>query len=117
MKIEHFRPCDKGGALKASFQASFDVPPWGEWNVNMTFFQKDSGETWFGYPQRQYTSQQGERKFFKLSYPHKEAREGFEKDVRSALARQVPAMKDLMAEATQQEGYMPYPLSNEPLPF
>lgn len=101
MKIEHFRPCDKGGSLKASFQAVFYVEPWGAFCLNMTFFQKDNGQSWFGYPQREYVNQEGQKKYFKLAYPDENGRANFEKDVKEALVQQVPVMRDILGISPQ----------------
>lgn len=116
MKIEHFKPVTTGGALKASFQVSFNVAPWGNWFVNMTFFQKDSGQTWFGYPQKEYTSKEGERKFFKMAFPSEQAREGFEAQLKNALGTQVEAMRPIFPPKGN-EGRAPVENYPDEVPF
>lgn len=116
MKIEHFRTNDKGGSMKASFQATFPVSPWGDWHINMAFFQKDNGQTWFGYPQREYTNHEGQRKFFKQAYPDESIRDNFERDVKSALMEQIPVMKDILSLPPQYEP-MGIKFESDEIPF
>ncbi len=117
MKIEHFRSIDKGGSLKASFQAIFLVQPWGEWHINICFFQKDNGQSWFGYPNREYTNQEGERKFFKQAYPDESIKDSFEKDLKEALVTQIPVMKDILSSQPNQVQEAPLAEVFDQLPF
>ncbi len=102
MKIEHFTPKDKCGALKASFQVVFDSE-FGPWHVNMAFFRKDNGDTWFNYPQRSYINKEGDKKYFKESYPDQDiTRDPFEEAVRSTLNSQYPGMKDINSSSQRE---------------
>lgn len=117
LKIQHFKPNSKGGALKASFQVIFNINPWGPWCLNMTFFQKDNGQSWFGYPQKEYVNADGQKKYFKLAYPSEEAKESFEAELRKALMSQVPAMQNAFCEQLPTQAFSPSFPENEEIPF
>ena len=114
MKIEHFRTIDKG-ILKASFQAIFQ--PKSLWHINMCFFQKDNGQAWYGYPNREYTTKDGERKFFKQAYPEEAARGEYENDLKIALLAQFPVMQDILSSQMPPEQSTFAAPSNNNLPF
>ena len=115
MKIEHFRPNERGGPLKASYQVI--CRPTGLWHFNLCFFQKEGGQTWFGYPNREYKNKEGERKFFKQAYPDEPDRPAFEKEMMEALTAQCPVMKDILAGEMQPQPSSFASNSFENLPF
>ena len=82
--IENFRLLNKG-CVKASFQAIIESE-FGPWCVNMIYFEKDNGESWMGYPSKEYTNKEGDRKYFRQSYPGtKEGKESFEIQTKEAV--------------------------------
>lgn len=83
MKIEYFKRIDKPGSpLKASFDVL--IPEW-DFTIKMTYFEKDDGRTWFGYPSREYTNEMGERKHVWLAFFGEKGRPRFEKALKEEL--------------------------------
>lgn len=83
MKIDHFKRIDKPGSpLKASFNVL--IPEW-DLTLKMTYFEKDNGQSWFGYPSREYTNEMGEKKHVWLAFFGERGRPRFEKSLKEEL--------------------------------
>lgn len=85
MRIDHFKRIDKPGSpLKASFSAI--IPEW-DFTIKMTYFEKDNGQSWFGYPSRQYTNEMGETKHQWLAYFGEKGKPRFEQALKEELTK------------------------------
>jgi len=83
MKIDHFQRINKpGSSLKASFNVV--IPEW-DLTLKMTYFEKDNGQTWFGYPSREYTNEMGEKKYQWLAFFGERGKPRFEKALKEEL--------------------------------
>lgn len=113
MKVERFRPIENGGALKASYHLIFR--PTGVWHLNLCLFKKETGQTWFGYPNRSYINKEGLKKFLKDSYPSDEDRPDFEHIMKEYLLANYPVTRDIFADnASIQEQYVTTPVPGAP---
>jgi hypothetical protein len=85
MRIDQFQRIDKeGSALKASFNAV--IPEW-DFTLSMTYFRKNDGSSWFGYPSREYVNQAGEKKYKWLAFFGEKGKARFEKALKEELKK------------------------------
>lgn len=85
MRIDNFRRIDKSSSpLKASFNVV--IPEW-DFTIVMTYFSKDDGQIWFGYPSREYVNQEGQKKHQWLAYFGEKGKERFEKALKEELKK------------------------------
>lgn len=83
MRIDRYKTIDKeGSSLKASFNVI--IPEW-DLTLRMTYFEKPTGESWFGYPSQQYVNEFGEKKHSWLAFFGEKGKPRFEKSLREEL--------------------------------
>jgi len=105
MEIKDFKKIDNGRSpLKASFMVH--IPEW-DFNIAITYYEKNGGAHWFGYPQQEWTNQQGEKKYKWLAYFGEKGKTRFEKALKEKLSVLLPKNED-----NQDQNY-----NNEDLPF
>ena len=108
MEIQDFKLLNNpNSAMKANFRVY--IPQW-DFNICLTYFEKDDGSSWFGYPQQQWTTNDGQKKYKWLAYFGEKAKEKFEVGVRSKLKEHLPAKTE--AQIDKMTKY-----DNEELPF
>lgn len=85
MQILDFKHITNGTSpLKASFRVH--IPEWGL-NIIMMYFLKYDGKSWFGYPSREYTGAEGEKKYQWLTYFDEKAKVRFETALKKELQK------------------------------
>jgi hypothetical protein len=85
MRIDHFKRVHSSGSpLKASFKVV--IPEW-DFTMKMTYFEKEDGRTWFGYPSREYRNEAGEKKHEWLAYFGEKGKLRFEKALKEELKK------------------------------
>jgi len=88
MEIRDFKPVDKPNSpLKASFMVH--IPEW-DFNLAVTYFEKNDGSSWFGYPQQEWTNNQGEKKYKWLAYFGEKGKPRFEKTLKEKVREKLP---------------------------
>jgi hypothetical protein len=87
VEIKEFKKINKPNSpMKASFLVH--IPDW-DFNLSMLYFQKEDGKNWFGYPQQEYTNQQGEKKYKWLAFFGENGKARFEKVLREKLHEKI----------------------------
>lgn len=85
MKIDRFKEINKAGSpLKASFTVV--IPEW-DLFLRMTYFEKENGQSWFGYPCQEYTNEMGEKKRLWLAYFGERGKPRFEEALKKELSK------------------------------
>jgi hypothetical protein len=101
MRIDKFKRIDKQGSpLKASFMAI--VPEW-DLFLRMTYFQKDSGESWFGYPSQEFINDSGEKKRVWLAFFGDKGKPRFEEALKKELNKIMQADSGNCAQSYKEE--------------
>lgn len=101
MRIDQFQRIDKEGSpLKASFNVI--IPEW-DFTLCMTYFQKNDGSTWFGYPSREYVNQAGEKKHKWLAYFGEDGKPRFEKTLKEELKKHLVISEPKEVEWSAQD--------------
>ncbi len=76
MQITQFNPNkDDTSPLKASMMVN--IPEW-DFTLEVKYFQKRDGSSWFGYPTNGWTNAQGEKKYKWLAFFGPKGKEKFE---------------------------------------
>jgi len=114
MEIKDFKVINKDTSpLKATFSVLFPVTNWGDFNVNMKYFEKTDGSSWIAYPQESYTNAEGEKKYKNLAYFDKQVRQAFEAFLIPKVKAMMQEKKTAQVDFTAKEAFF----SNENLPF
>lgn len=92
MEIRDFKTIENPNSpMKASFVVH--IPEW-DFNLAMTYFERNDGSNWFGYPKQEWTNPQGEKKYKWMAFFGDKGKERFEKalkeKVRPLLQKPVP---------------------------
>jgi len=84
MKITNYNePKDKSGPLKASFMA---YDPEYDLTLEMKYFEKNDGSSWFSYPSIPYTGKEGEKKYKWTAFFGEKGKKRWEERIKAALA-------------------------------
>ena len=88
MELRDFKKIDKPNSiLKASF--TVHIPQW-DFSLVLNYFEKNDGSNWFGYPQQEWTNQQGEKKYKWLAFFGEKGKARFEESVKKLLREKMP---------------------------
>ena len=109
MEIKDFKNIDKPNSpLKATFTVHF---PERDFNLVMTYFEKNDGSNWFGYPQQEWTNAQGEKKYKWLAYYGEKKKADFEKALKEIIKKsKLQTAKDMKQSMYAQP-------NNDEIPF
>jgi hypothetical protein len=107
MELRDFKHIDKpNSTLKATFMVY--IPEW-DFNLAVTYFEKNDGSNWFGYPQQEWTNKEGIKKYKWLAFFGEKGKPRFEKTLKEKVRELMPKGSSYPQE---QMNY-----NNDDLPF
>lgn len=85
MKIENYKIVERPNSpMKATFEVV--IPEW-DFTMSLAYFEKGSGQSWFGYPSREYMNDKGEKKYKWLAHFGEKGKARFETALKKELEK------------------------------